>query len=560
MVDLPSGFRSHRSSDGRRAVAFLARDQSSEGHDITTKGVPQLLVLGDDFELESRQQDGVMGNATTLEIDLERGRCEAVVALPGLPALYVLETPESTVVTSDPFLLRHVEGLALRFDPDGVSDLAQVGHPVAYRTLFRGLRMVAGGSRLEIASSGALSTRVVWSPPARDPMSSWDEYTAVQAETFGEAMSRLVVRSCQFSLSSGLDSRATLAGLLRRGASVRALTVSGENPCLDARTAARLCAAYGIEHQTIVLGETFRRNLPELSAKASLLSGGINSLSHAAQVHCYGTFGDPPPFNALSGYLGNQTGRLGTEGLTPRGAGVGLIDPSLGLDSDGDPTSWYRPALQDDGLLETAFLIQQESTFGNLAAYQVGNSYSVQQSGYAYRPLIENMWRLPDRSTDARVDSLLWNLKHRFLGEPLDESFQRRYINEVGGLVATYPINWGWRSKGGVSLPGVWRGGLSLIDAYVSSRHPEGMAARVTQKLGIAGMEDFRPVHDWLRFDMKEFVSDTLLAENTRTCGLFDLDVLSRTHEIYHREGRGLGQIQVALDLALAAQNFGATA
>ena len=60
---------------------------------------------------------------------------------------------------------------------------ATIGRPVAYRTLFSGVDMIPGGTRLTVRD-GEVSTRTVWSPPEADPLPSWDDYTRLQAEAF----------------------------------------------------------------------------------------------------------------------------------------------------------------------------------------------------------------------------------------------------------------------------------------------------------------------------------------------------------------------------------------
>jgi hypothetical protein len=270
--------------------------------------------------------------------------------------------------------------------------------------------------------------------------------------------------------------------------------------------------------------------------------------------------GSPPPRGALSGYLGIQVGRRGTEGLTPRGTATWMLAPELTNRMTRDETAWYADAMQSDGFLETRFLIQQESTFGNLPGYAIGHSHAVQQSGYASRPLIENMWRMPRPSVDASKGSHVQNLRHLFFGEPIAESFQRRYINRVGGLVARYPVNWGWRSKGGVSIKGMALGGMALIDAIVSSRFAETPAAAMTRALRIAGLHEFRPVHEWLHRYMRTFVYDEALSRTSLDAGLFDRAALERGLSTYYTGGgQGFREIVLALDLALAARHFGAT-
>jgi hypothetical protein len=555
--ELPDRFECASSADGWLHVAYRRRSTVA-GDDGRSGAFPPLLILGDPSDVEGRTPRA-MGNAAAIACDLDAGRLDATASIPGLPALYLAETAAAIVLTSDLALLSCVAGLSLHFDPAGVTDLARVGWPVEHRTLFAGVRIVPGGSRLSLCTGKRPAIETAWTPPERDPLRSWDEYTALQADAFDRSLSRLDVKGCSFSLSGGIDSRTTFAGLVARGAKVSALTVCGETDSLDARTAAKLCAAYGMPHRTIRLDDAFRRSLPDLCARASRLCGGIGSVWHAAQVHCYEQLGAPPPVGALSGYLGNQIGRRGTEQLSLRNASTAILDRSLVDARDGQP-AWYAHAIGADGLLAPRFLIQQESTFGNLASYSIGSACSIQQSAYADRSLIESLWRMPEASSRSPRSARLANLEHLFLGEPVLESFQRQYIRRIGGVAASLPVNWGWRARGGVSARGIAWGALALLDVVVSGRRPHGAAADLLAAAGIAGLHEFRPVDSWMRRDLKECVHDLVLSRQATEAGIFEAAALEHSLRDFYSDGRGGREVVLALDLALAAREFGATA
>src|SRR4029077_5036952 len=102
----------------------------------------------------------------------------------------------------------------------------------------------------------------------------------------------------------------------------------------------------------------------------------------------------------------------------------------------------------------------------------------VEQSPYASRALIELLPlrpRVAENNDNLSVlQRRLNDLRHRFLGEPVRHSFQRTLIARQGGAVASYPINWGWRAKGGVSVAGALTGLATFIDAMAGSRGIEG--------------------------------------------------------------------------------------
>jgi hypothetical protein len=366
------------------------------------------------------------------------------------------------------------------------------------------------------------------------------------------------------SLSGGLDSRAILSALVANHRRVTAVTVTGEADCLDARIASRLCRAYGWTHQKVTLGETFWRRLPELAESAALLSGGISSLGRAAQVYCYGELGTRPPQTMLSGHLGNQVGRLGVEGLSGRNADMRLLSRQLVGDVTfpGTPEAWWIPAMRIDGHLDPRFLIQQEAMFGSLASYAIGNSYSTQQTPYSSRALIENIWRMPRVADGETGHAKLHELRHRFLGVAIERSFQRRYINQVGGFAAEYPINWGWRSVGGLSFSGLFWGGLTCLDAVVATRINGRPVVELLRAVGVAGLHDWKPERQWAQRSLQDFVRETLNSRWTAQAGIFDLEFLRR--RLARQDANPISGFDVTLlamlDLALAAKSFDATA
>jgi hypothetical protein len=59
---------------------------------------------------------------------------------------------------------------------------------------------------------------------------------------------------------------------------------------------------------------------------------------------------------------------------------------------------------------------------------------------------------------------------------------------------------------------------------------------------------------------MRDFVQAQLLSQSTLQSGLFDSKALKALVDTYYTEGRGAKEIVLALDLALAARHFGASA
>jgi hypothetical protein len=264
--------------------------------------------------------------------------------------------------------------------------------------------------------------------------------------------------------------------------------------------------------------------------------------------------------------MGNQLGRGGVEHVSMRAADPTILNPELQKRILQRPRfAWASQQAESLALTSHEFLFQQEFTFTQLGNYSIGDFFVVQESPYASRDLIALCYRQPYKEeTTRKVSPLrlrLNDLRHRFLGEVERYSFQRRLIHRIGGFAASYPINWGWRAKGGISVSGAIRGCLTAVDAYSErAGWDAGLSGHVLRALHITGLHEHRKAKRWLREFMRDFVCDTLLSKDAREAGLFDSATVARIlAEHYSDRARHHGALLLALDLSLAAKNFRAT-
>jgi hypothetical protein len=293
------------------------------------------------------------------------------------------------------------------------------------------------------------------------------------------------------------------------------------------------------------------------------LSGGLASLSQAHEVFFYNRLNNQHSAR-LSGNLGNQVGRGGAENISLRNAGFLTFDPSIWPASTAPPdlSHWYAPYLQSGGHLSFDFLLEQEIPFSSVGNYGVGNNFAAQQTPYADRQLIEISANRPQSPENKGVTSLLAmrlkDLRHRFLGEPVATSFQRKFIKETDGAVAEIPINWGGRAKGGVSYSGIARGMMALADAALASKAIDtGPIHDVASLFHIVGVHEYRPCNTWLKTHLKDFVLDQFASKSTKECGLFDVATLQKSaHGYFSCKSNSFKNMALSLDLALAAKIF----
>ncbi len=553
----------YSSDDSMMEIAFSLRKNHVSISGLGTNPETIQIILGDDAEWQNSQGKECMANAAFIECNLRKKTLRALSSIVALPPLFIYRSKGFTALASNIHLLLKISRLVLQFDSAGLRDFCKVGYPVNYRTLFKDVSLVPGGSEITAHAEGRIAIDQAWTFPERVPLPDWDSYTDMQLEAFKKAFRQIDLSQSFLSLTAGLDTRTILAALVMNGIRLPAFTMSGPLLSLDARTAKNLSKAYELNHQVIVLDESFSKNLPTYILEASRLSSGLSSLEQAHEVYFYAKTASTAAAR-LSGNLGNQIGRRGTERISMRNTDSSFLRLEYLTEdrSSENDAHWYIKGQLPDGTLDYKFLLQQEVPFSSVGNYSIGTSFLIQQSPYACRRLIELTRFMPSRSVSEKDLSLLKmrirDLKHRFLGESASLSFQVKMIKETGGFLACYPINWGWCARGGVSAIGIFRGFLTFIDALAYSR---GLSTGITGKMlkytHITGLHEFSHFKELFNTNLRDFVHDTLLSASINQSTLFNHAVLRKMlQEHYSSKICHYKSLVLALDLAIANKIF----
>ena len=553
----------YSTDDSMFEIAFSLRKNHIPPLGLRTTPETIQIILGDDAEWQNSQGQECMSNAAFIECNLKRKSLLALSSIVALPPLFLYSGSGYIALASNIHLFLKISGHAFHFDPAGLYDFCNVGYPINHRTLFKDVSLVPGGSKITADAEGRVAVNRAWTFPEKDPLPDWDSYTDLQLDAFKHAMRQIDLSQSFLSLTAGLDTRTILAALVMNGIRLPAFTMSGASLSLDARIARSLSKAYDFSHRVIVLDESFYKNLPTYLLEASRLSGGLSSLEQAHEVYFY-TNTAYTAAARLSGNLGNQIGRRGTERISMRNSESSFLrlEHLAGGRSSGDEAHWYINGLSPDGSLDYKFLIQQEVPFSSVGNYSIGNSFLIQQSPYASRQLIEITQRMPSQDGLEKDLSLLMmrirDLKHRFLGESASLSFQVKMIKETGGYVASCPINWGWRARGGVSATGIFQGFLAFLDALTYSRGlTSGFPGRILNLMHISGLHEFIHHKEILKSNLKDFLYDNLLSTSIKQSGLFDQGVLRKMlDEHYSSQVCHHKSLLLALDIALSHKIF----
>jgi len=475
--------------------------------------------------------------------------------------------PSVVAVASELHLFRALAGLRVAVSPQAVVELFTVGHPLEHRSLFKDVTLMPGGHSFRVSGFGLADLTPAWEPPEPQPETDCSSHIDFQVEAFRQAVSKLRLSDSLFSLTGGLDTRAILAVLSEAGVTLTACTITGGRTlCLDARRARELCRAYGLPHIVVSLDQQFLRDLPTYVVEASRLSGGLASLDQAHEVYFYRQLKGLGS-SRLSGNLGNQVGRRGVEGISERKGELSVLAHSLRVAGSAESSEHWlvlasRRASRHPGHTLLRSLIQCEALFSSLGNYSIGHHFMTQQSPYASRRLIETSSRAARISGESDLFSpnhaRVRDLRYRFFGQPLAQSFQRKVIAAAGGVVAACPINWGWRVRGGISLRGRAWGALAFADAASSRWHSGSSFMRQSLRvLGVDGVHEIKQCRVWFDTVLREFVNDSLRSRLVTESDLFNAAAVIRAlDEHYHGVRPHYGTLLATLDLALAQQLF----
>lgn len=534
---------------------------SEPKRDYSAPAPEGLEIFGDGQDYDAASQQPFLGNGVVIRWSKLKGEVEILSSITGLPAVFLYESPELTVAASSIQRIAEVPGVRLQFDPQGVAEHATIGHPVKHRTLFRGVSLVPAGSLLTLINGPKLAVTARWTPMAAEPYQDWSDYLDAQVVAMQAAVQRLDTRASCLSLTAGLDTRAIYSLLIQAGVRIPAFTMTGKRLSLDALRARQLCKAYDYPHQCIAIDTDYLNNLPALTVEASRLSGGLAGLSQAFEVYFYRSL--PNTLRArISGNLGNQIGRSGTEGSGVRGVSLDILSDGIREGIGGQSHDhWLVEGISKKGGFDPLFLIQNENLHASLGNSCVGSHFVVQQSPYADCTMIENKLREPQMPAPQveEIWRIKWrDLRHRLLGQPVSRSFQRRIVRDIGGFVAQCPINWGWRARGGVSFGGLILGATAVADAVFGSRfRGRPFPTRLLSLSGIHGFSGFQADDVLAQPKTLEFLNDTLRSTHIRQGGALSLSALDRALQMSVTNPDSRAQLEFSLEIALAQQNFG---
>jgi asparagine synthase (glutamine-hydrolysing) len=257
------------------------------GHDFSEAGGDGLVHFYE--EQGETFFENLNGLFSGLLIDQRRRKVFLFNDRYGLERIYWHETPDAFYFASEAKALLRILPQLREFDPEGVADFLGVGCALAGRTLFREIRLLPGGARW-IFENGSLRREHYFSPETWEaqPKLSTPDYEARFRATFQKVLPRYFESNSRIgiALTGGLDTRMIMACPPHDPRRETSYTFTGPTgQTLDDRIAARVAAACGLDHQLLRLGPDFFADFAAHADRTVFITDGCSGILGAHEIH-----------------------------------------------------------------------------------------------------------------------------------------------------------------------------------------------------------------------------------------------------------------------------------
>lgn len=437
----------------------------------------------------------------------------------GVRRIYCHETKDAIYFASEAKALLRVVPELRAFDDEGIAQFLTFGCTLDGHTLFRGIQVIPGGS-LWMFEGGKCRKGRYFSPSnwESQPILSAESFEAEFQETFKSILPRYFESESKIgiSLTAGLDSRMIMASMPIIAETPVCYTFSGEEQdTLDARLAARVAEACGLQHHILRISQDFFSDFASHADHTVYATDGSMGILGAHEIY----------LNAQARQLARVrlTGNYGSEilrGATtfkPLGLSPQLMGPDLRKAIGSCVSSLARERYHP--VTFAAFREIPEKRFGILAA-----------------SCIRSVFRTP--YLDNQIVALAYQAPKNILMSPLPAL---RFVTHNNPALATIPTDMG--------LVGLSRGvrcsGSALfsratfkLDYYYNEGLPHWLSRldpllrHLSSKVGILGLHKFLHYRSWIQRELSAYVNGVLTDAQTLRSPFWNCNFLeSMGHE-----------------------------
>jgi asparagine synthase (glutamine-hydrolysing) len=442
----------------------------------------------------------------------------------GVERIYWHKTDGGFYFASEAKALLRILPELREFDAEGVAQFLTFGCTLDGRTLFRNVHLLPGGSVWTFDIDGCRK-RKYFSP------ATWESLPALPAEAFEAKFQEVFKRvlphyfesesKIGISLTGGLDSRLIMACRPETAEKPVCYTFSGQKrDTLDARLAARVADACGLNHRTLRIGRDFFSDFASHVDRTVYITDGCLGASGAHEIYMNAQARQLAPVR-LTGNYGNEVLR-GVSYFKPLGLSSRLVNSDFRQSMRSSEQELTRNGVHP--VTYAAFREIPEKRFGVLAA---GRSQSIFRTPYLDNEIVALAYQTPARFQMSALPA--WRL-----------------VNESSRTLSKIPTDMGEMGQ---------RHWLNVLPRQIFSRvalkleylHNEGLPhwlspfdalfGHFSLGVGILGRHKYLHYRSWFRRELAEYVNGILTDAKARGVPFWNSDFLECMAS-EHRRGR----------------------
>lgn len=472
-----------------------------EGHQFSETGGAWLVHLyearGDKFFEE------LNGLFSGLLIDRRQKKVFLFNDRFGMERIYWHETAEAFYFATEAKALLRVLPELREFDADGVAHFFGVGCTMGWRSLFRGIQLLPGGSLWKFEGNGCRKEKY-FSPSSweNQPMLKAEDYEEQFAATFKKILPQYFAAHVPMgvALTGGFDTRMMLACRPELMVKPVCYTFAGvDHRTLDDKIAARVAAACGLDHQLLPLKNDFFTDFAEHVDRTVFISDGTFGVTGAHEIYFHRAARELSPLR-LTGNYGSEVFR-GVSTFKPLGLTPNLFAPGFGASVEiaAGQLAIHRTHAH-------TFALFREIPWNLFGSVSAGRSQVTFRTPYLDNALVKLAYQSPAHLRKSSLPaSRLVKANSQILGEiPTDRGF---------GGSNSGPKFWSRR---------VFAEGTFKLDYYSNEGLPRKLSllnpvfGYATKKLGLAGMHKYLRYSHWFRHELGGYVRERLAVAQAR--------------------------------------------
>jgi len=457
----------------------------------------------------------------------------------GSQRIYFHESDGDLYFASEAKALLRILPELREFDPKGVTQFLTFGCTLDWRTIFRDINILPGGSLWTFENGGCRKEKYfspeIWE--AQPQLSAADFESRFQ-ETFQKILPRYFSTDSKtgIALTGGLDTRMIMACRPQNSRNQTSYTFAGETgKTLDDKIAARVAAACGLEHKLLRLQPDFFSNFAAHADKTVFVTDGCFGISGSHEIY-FNRQARELATTRLTGNYGSEVFR-GISTFKPLGLSAGLFNPDLRDKINSNVENFSR---RRENLM--SFAVFKEIPWNLSGSLAAGRSQVSFRTPYLDNELVSLAYQSPESARRSSLPaSRLVKACRKSLSEiPTDRGFS----GDNSGLIFLYRR--------------IFAETTFKTDYYNNEGLPRPLAAFdsvfkfAVSKLKLAGLHKYLHYNTWFRHALAGYLRSALASSQVRQSPFWNPAFLDRMAG-EHIAGRKNHSLEINAVLTLEA-------